>query len=392
MAGLKICHIVGHGDQRAIKECLALKFAGHEVLLLTRAVNAYANAFDRVVFFDDDPSLIRAIKSTSADIYHIHCKPESIPRLSIQTLMEVGRPWVYDVHDLDLTRFEHTTSGELYSLLNSPYLIYPDAGIEERANQLFFNHFPAELRPKSLSLLPYYSMVDLVYPMIQPNPAASRERIRKIVYEGNIIVPAIENIKNFPYYDLRFTSHVLSQWGYEMHIYPVGIDFNQARQFYDTSDAVMHVPIDYPSLVQEMGRYGWGFFGAFTKSAQASNTFANKIFDYICAGIPCVVMNADRMGQFLEETGFGVVIRSFEDIVQLKENVTRWEDMQQRILTERGKYSMEANIGQLVAFYEQALADSCWVKSRDKDISSAIVDAENLGNILSSQQHSGEDG
>ena len=82
---MKICHIVGHGDQRAIKECMALKYAGHTIYLLTKAVNAYANAFDRLVFFDDDPSLIRAIRDTEADIYHIHCKPESIPRISIQT-------------------------------------------------------------------------------------------------------------------------------------------------------------------------------------------------------------------------------------------------------------------------------------------------------------------
>ena len=355
MAGLKICHIVGHGDQRAIKECLALKYAGHTIYLLTKAVNAYANAFDRLVFFDDDPSLIRAIKDTEADIYHIHCKPESIPRLSIQTLLEMGRLWVYDIHDLDLTRFENTNSGELYSLLHSKYLIYPDAGIEERANQLFFNHLPEEVRPKALSLLPYYSLADEVYPQIMPNLAASRERIRKIVYEGNIVIPAIENMNSFPYYDLRFTSWVLTGWGFEMHIYPVGIDFNQARQFYDTSGAVMHYPLDYPSLVREMGNYGWGFFGSFRKSAQAENTFANKIFDYICAGIPVVVMNAGRMGQFLEETGFGVVLRSFDDLVALKDDIDRWEKIQQKILTERRQYSMEAHISELVNFYEMAL-------------------------------------
>lgn len=356
---MKICHIVGHGDQRAIKECLALKHAGHEITFLTKSVNAYMNFFDYVNFFHTDESLTSAIRKVEADIFHIHCKPAGIPAAAVKELTEAGKPFVYDVHDLDIVRFGKTNSEELFALMNAPNLIFPDPAIEERAKEVFFNHL-AEM-PRMMSLLPYFSLNDMVYPLIRPNPLAVHERIKNIVYEGNIVIPAIENIKNFPYYDLRFTSHVFHSYGLQFHIYPVGIGFDQARQYYETSDAVMHVPVEYPRLIEEMSVFGWGFFGSFCKSFQASNTFANKVFDYIAAGLPVCVMNADKMGQFLEETGFGVVIRNFDDIEALKEP-GRWQQLQQNILGNRVKFSMEENIHKLVTFYSQILGKTDWAK------------------------------
>tara|TARA_Y100000310_G_scaffold344629_1_gene458411 strand:+ start:425 stop:1618 length:1194 start_codon:yes stop_codon:yes gene_type:complete len=352
---MKICHIVGHGDQRAIKECLALKKKGHEIIFLTRNVNSYTNFFDAYKIWGSDETLVAAIKSTEADIFHVHCKPANIPAVSIRTLKEMGKKWVYDVHDLDIVRFQRTNHEELYALLNSEWLIFPDKGIEELTMKLLFDH--VAVKPRSLVLLPYFSLTDMVYPCIQPNPAAVQARVNEIVYEGNVIVPAIENLKRFPYYDLRFTSHILSSYGYRFHIYPVGIDFNQVRQYYDTSDAVLHPPVEYPTLVKEMSQYGWGFFGAFVKSQQASSTFANKVFDYICAGLPVAVMNAENQGKWLEETGFGIQIKGFEDIENLRD-IDRWQRLQQNVLGERVKYSMEERIGPLEEFYAEVLDNS----------------------------------
>src|SRR3990167_4739727 len=326
---MNILMICGHGDQRMIKESLALKRKGHGVSLLTQSTNSYMDYFDEVIFFGSTKKLECHLSRLEADIYHIHCKPSSIPYTCIKKLIERKKKFVYDVHDLDLVRFERTNAEEIFALVNSPYLIFPDEAVRDKTFELILGSLSE--KPESLVLLPYFSLVDMVYPLIQPNPSVAEEVSKKIVYEGNIINPAIENIKLFPYYDLRFTSFVLSSYDFEFHIYPVGIPFDQARQFYDTSGAILHHPVEYPSLVREMSQFGWGFFGAFGRSTQQDCTFANKVFDYICAGIPVVVLNAKRMGDWLEETGFGFSIRVVEDYEKMKDRNLRAE-YQQRVL------------------------------------------------------------
>ena len=114
-------------------------------------------------------------------------------------------------------------------------------------------------------------------------------------------------------------------------------------------------------------------FGCFQKDIQANTTFANKVFDYICAGIPVVVMNANRMGKWLEETGLGITIKGFEDIEKLKD-IELWEELQQKILGERKKYSMEENIGPLEEFYEEMLGGT-------KEEFQEILKKEDIDNI-----------
>ena len=348
--------ICGHGDQRMVKESMALKRNNHSVSLLTRSPNAYNDFFDQTYIFSSDEKMGEYLKTLEADIYHIHCKPASIPRIAIQVLLERKKKFIYDVHDLDIVRFEKTNSDELFALLNSPYLIFPEEAVKEKTFELLLKHLPK--KPKSLVLLPYFSLMDMVYPLVHPVPLSSEDINKKIVYEGNIIYPMVETIKAFPYYDYRFVAFIFSSYGYEFHIYPVGIDFNQARQVYDGSGAILHAPVDYPALIREMGAFGWGFFGSFSKNVQADITFANKIFDYICAGIPVMVMNAAKMGKWLEETGFGLEIKSFDDIEKIKEDRTIRENLQQNILGGRVGYSMEENIGRLEDFYKEILDDS----------------------------------
>jgi hypothetical protein len=360
---LRIAHIVGHGDQRALKQMLALKRKGHEVILLTRSSNVYVNYFDTVCLFGSAERLEELIKKTEADLFHIHCKPAELPATAIKTLRGLNRKFVYDVHDVDIVRFGKTNVDELYALLACDNFIFPSEAVEKKAWETVFDHL--KTKPKTIALLPYFSLEDMVYPLIQPNPREVRNRINKLVYEGNIVYSAIENIRMFPYYDLRFTSFIFTSYGFEFHIYPVGIDFNQCRQIYETSGAILHIPVDYPTLVKEMSQYGWGFFGSFSRSPQADLTFANKIFDYLCAGIPSVVMNAEVMGRFLEDTGFGMVIRSFNDIEKLK-NQDLWTEIQQKILAERVQYSMEENIGKLEAFYEEIMLKDPTVPCEDQ--------------------------
>jgi len=345
--------ICGHGDQRMVKESMALKMNGHSVSLLTRSPNSYNDFFNHTYIFNSDEKMGEYLKGLEADIYHVHCKPAAIPKTAISVLLDRKKKFVYDVHDLDIVRFEKTNSEELFALMNSPYLIFPEEAVKERAFELVLRFLP--ILPKSLVLLPYFSFMDMVYPLIHPIPNASEEINKKIVYEGNIVYPLVETIRMFPYYDYRFVAFIFSSYGYEFHIYPVGIDFNQARQVYEGSGAILHPPVEYPNLIKEMSAFGWGFFGSFSKNVQANCTFANKIFDYICAGIPVMVMNSHKMGKWLEETGFGLELKSFDDIeLILKDRMIR-ETCQQNILGNRAKYSMEENIKPLEEFYQMIL-------------------------------------
>ncbi len=351
---MNILMICGHGDQRMIKESLALKKKGHRVSLLTRMNNSYIDYFDDYIVFESNEKLMAYLNYLEADIYHIHCKPAFIPKTAIEVLKKRGKRFLYDVHDLDIVRFKKTNNEELYSLLNCPYLVFPDPGTEKEAKELILDHLSDP--PKTMSLLPYFSEVDMIYPLIQPNPHAVKERIKKIVYEGNVIQPQIENIKLFPYYDLRFTGVTFIMYGYEFHLFGVGLPFDMVKQFYDGTGIHLHPPIEYQKLVREMSVFGWGFFGCFPRDVQANTTFANKVFDYICAGLPVAVMNAGRMAEWLKTTGFGIDLKGFDDIEGMKD-VEQWEKIQQNILVNRRQYSMEENIGPLEDFYKMILED-----------------------------------
>ena len=101
-----------------------------------------------------------------------------------------------------------------------------------------------------------------------------------------------------------------------------------------------------------------------------NHALPNKLFEYIAAGVPIIVANADTAAQFVTQLGIGVVLPTLEpttpiDIVRLawvsamKEALT--EENQKRckanILKHRDKFTMDAQIGAITGLYNDVMTE-----------------------------------
>jgi len=86
---------------------------------------------------------------------------------------------------------------------------------------------------------------------------------------------------------------------------------------YLVSGAVYISRLPYNLMLRELTRHDWGLVGCVEPCSQYDATIPNKLFEYMAAGIPIIVLNADECAEFVMQTGIGVVVNSMDDIPEI---------------------------------------------------------------------------
>jgi len=76
----------------------------------------------------------------------------------------------------------------------------------------------------------------------------------------------------------------------------------------------------------------------------------NKFFEYVAAGLPCIIVNSPEAQRFAEENNLGVGI---QDATQVKQALDSLKD--HRVAQDRWGYTMESQIPKLLALYQEVL-------------------------------------
>jgi len=322
---------------------LPLLKKGHEVNLITFRLPSQSKKFTSIVVCNDMENMQEAVKiyEPITDIFHCHNEPSWFVTM-VKEL--TSKPVILDVHDTFLTRSEpeNQIKGVYREITDERNNFYLADGLNfctDYVRDDVYKHY--NLTQPSLVLPSYVPANWYQYDGL--------EWLGGLVYEGKVMLKTetVGISAGFNYCDYEDLAKQCTEMNMAFHIYTVRTD----NAYLDTYKgiALLHEPCGILDLVSFLTRHDWGLVGNSFRSSQWQRTSSNKMFEYIAAGIPPVVMNAQWSAGFVNREEVGIVVESVEELGK------RWgEHRPQRanLVKRRYDFAMENHIHELEEFYK----------------------------------------
>lgn len=348
---MNIVMVSGHACIRVQKMALPLIQAGHKVHLIARKVPSLVENYATFHLYRDVEQLIETLKLfRDADVFHCHNEPSWF----VTAIKEFSTvPVILDVHDTFLTRItpeEHDrllnageypiriTAEERLNFQLADGLVHVNEAVREVVDREFKPDVPSIVLPSYLPKMLY--RYDL------------KEWLGGLVYEGKVMTP--EEVKNkpratgFEYCDYLELARQAQDIGMDFHLYPARND----KPFLELYEPVayVHPPVTFNTLTGVLSRHDWGLVGNAFPTSQWKNAMPNKLFDYMAACVPAVVMNADYCAGFVQEHGIGIAVDNLHELAE------RWPEhrrCRENLVRMRQYFSMDNHIATLEALYRK---------------------------------------
>ena len=328
---------------RTIKEAIALSSKGVDVIVIMHScanpemtrylpdIYYYTNAEER--------KELLSVHSVGADLIHVHFQPD---RLATEAKsMRPDLPVVLDAHDLNSVRTEKVYQDETYAFEKADGFIFPSESYERYARNAYG--------------LEDYTQV--IYSMVNERfvPKDLPSETNGIVYQGGITTAPISDspgtIEGAKRRDHRHIAEKIVDMGIPFTIYTTKQHSIYADE-YKYTGAIIHEGTDYLQLMQELTHYSWGLFGNGVKSLQQDWAMPNKLFEYISAGVPPLIIDSAEMGDWVEHVGIGVHVKSIEDIPSV---MSRHAECKEKLLSMRNDFTMENQTVYILQLYRELL-------------------------------------
>lgn len=328
---------------RCMKESIMLRNAGHRLFLFTYSkpqIENIPDVFHHVAMYDRPELLAVLLKDLDfIDIVHVHNEPSWM----VNVAKGAGYKVVLDAHDLNIVRYGWDRAKELGGEdilaigscdgLIVPCYKYIDIIQEE-----------ATLVIPRMELLSYANEEDFT---------ENENDLKGIVYQGSIYKP-VQN-HPLPYRLYHEVAKKIISMEIDFHIYP-GMGYERYMEYYKSIGCKTYKALPQAKLIKELGRHSWGFVGSPIKHRQWDNTFSNKLFDYIAAGIPSIIYQAEATEKRFRLRGVGAVIDDLEDIKDYYDDKTLRNRYRDSLMEVRKRdFTMESQYDSLMAFYKEVL-------------------------------------
>ncbi len=329
---------------RNYKTATALRSKGHKVTLAyTKALlsQMYKGLSDDVytacIKLADDRQLWDL--SARYDIVHCHNEPDVLTVASLAG----AAPVIHDTHDLislrangdpSLTFFEGMANrgahGRVYT---TPYQkeVAADLYAVDGPSLVFYNYTSAGDLPKRM--LPKLS---------------ARDGQTHIVYEGGI--------GGNGHRDFISLFVNLSQNGVHVHIYPVHFDPAMAQAFQQIANIHYHEPVSPKEVMEQMTQYDMGIipFNIVKGNKKfLDSTIANKLFEYLAAGLPVFASPLQSYLDYFSENPVGKV---FHDAGEILDSLDEMRRIAQATDLQAYARTYEGEVDRLDRFYRQVIA------------------------------------
>jgi len=310
----------------------------------------FGEMYETLTLYHNSEQLESSIKLfEDADIFHCHNEPAWF--VSIIKSIFPDKPVVLDCHDSFLVRVDP----------DAPY--DPDQHKyckDERDNMELADALVFVSEPMANIVRQEYSLSNpyIVLPSYVPKRFYRFDAWKLIggcCIEGRIDLPQeIESGKElwcFKYCEYTDLAKQLSESKIPLYLYTPGGADKPIQETYGET-AIWKGSYIYPDLIRQIGRHEYGICGNSIPHPSWKTGMPNKLFEYIASGIPVIAFNADEIGKFLTETGFGMAVSSVDEIK------SRWmehREFRRNITFHRNEWTMEAHIHDLEELYRGLL-------------------------------------
>lgn len=150
-----------------------------------------------------------------------------------------------------------------------------------------------------------------------------------------------------------------------LHLYPVSYDETKLQEYIvmERTNPYFHLhhPISALDLAQELSQYDYGVTSAQSDILEYAENigswtregivycWANKLYDYIDAGLPIVTTVPVEQTKILEKDG--VLLRMFDEEINFDELRKRRNELKKRVIDVREKYRISNQLPALIEFY-----------------------------------------
>lgn len=322
---------------RNYKMAQALRKLGHHITLAytdKKLSDAYSGLSDCIyndlVKISDYRELWDISKKY--DLVHSHNEPDT---LSVAALA-CPIPLIHDTHDLislrrpdnmDFRYFEgianRGAAGRIYTTIyqqrEAATLYAPDGP------SLVFNNYASEDDLPS-NFLPKISKKDGEV---------------HFVYEGGI---------GYRHRDFRPIFVEMAMKGLHIHIYPAKFDPKIATFFSKFEKIHYNKPVSPKALLEEMTQFDYGIIPWNLENANKKfldTTIANKLFEYIAAGLPVATTSIQSYEDWFEKNPLGVTFRTVDELIS---KIDTLSEMRNLPFSEH-IYTFEREIHKVESFY-----------------------------------------
>jgi glycosyltransferase involved in cell wall biosynthesis len=112
---------------------------------------------------------------------------------------------------------------------------------------------------------------------------------------------------------------------------------------YSAVGAICLPTLPYLDLIKNLSRYDWGLVG-FPISCDA--------FEYIAAGIPCLVYQSDEAAEFVQKNELGIVIDDINDIPGIYD---QHEKFRKIVQAKKHEFTMKTQVDKILNLYKACL-------------------------------------
>ena len=330
---LNVLFIQSQPDRRTCDMAKALRAKGHKVALgyldthIDPDIHILTDTFDDAFLVDCSKGLYTACDRY--DVIHVHNEPDNVAALISE--FRPNAVLINDAHDIVERR-----------QVFNPYLPIMTAVAHRHAKG---DVYATPQQMEVAARLYGHDITDCIviydYLMDTGELPDKEGRIAgfHIVYEGGMNDShrlVIDEIK------------AITETGVHVHIYP-----KTNQQEYEKLDSKMihyHDPAIIENMIAELAQYDAGLIPVNDEDCAElyrESHIDPKLFRYLAAGIPVLSAKSRAIGWFLSRHEVGFTYEDTEDIPELIEKL-------EGIEIDRQKFTMEAQIDQLIGFYRKA--------------------------------------
>ena len=345
--------LAGHACIRCDKVALALLEKGYDVHLISRREPIWAKYYTTFIKAGDMAQLLNAVDiyKDVGDIFYVHNEPNWFVTIAKE---RTNKPVVLDVHDSMLARWSPEEDEEIRKAGKvSARIITQERNNFQLADALVFPTWSfRDLVVKEFAL----SQPNMVLPSYLPRRMTcydGKEWLGGLVYEGRVDLKSEINkdVVNhgFRYADYEELANQCHDINMDFHMYS-----RADKPFLDVYEniAYTHVPQEYNNLLNCLSRHDWGLVGNSFWTKEWEVALPNKLFEYIGAGIPPVVINSKESADFVQKYDVGMVVDSIQE---LAENWKQHTEYRKKMFRARKQFYMDDHIGELSDFCKELL-------------------------------------